>query len=518
MLNVEHLEKVSLDGPWRFQLLDSPAEKVRKKWRARKTKLPVYEHEFEIPSLWSGKRIVLHIGGYESVAVLTLNSKEIGVVDGSLIATEFDITPFIRAGINTLRITIIKATQDDSWRGGATSSVKLYATNHVYIERIATTAGLEKNNTVGTLNIEAHISAISEKPIQSYTLRASIEEFSKVKAAKALKKIGPSESGRALFTMRIPNVSPWSAESPQLYTLQIELLNPQGTIVQIASQKIGFRSILSAGRDLLVNGQPIILYGESHFTAQVLSRDDLREELLEMKRWNFNTLRTSQYSNGACLLDLCDELGFYVIGEANINSRSSTCDDPSYVGALVEGVGRMIQNDIHHPSVVMWASGNESGIGASHKAAAAYARSFDPSRPFHSEAAIQSDGPDKLRTQELRSLGAPAKISAIKAPLGQFKIFNSHFFTDLSGYEITWVVTRAGTRIDSGKVKLPLRSPPRKIVKFTVKSKLLAKADGAGERFITFAISRIASTAWAPKGFEVGWAQFALPSRKGTNY
>ncbi len=517
MLNVEHLEKVSLDGPWHFQLLDSPTEKVRKKWRARKTKLPVYKHEFEIPSLWSGKRIVLHIGGYESVAVLTLNSEEIGFSDGSLIATEFDITPFIRAGINTLRIAIIKATQDNSWRGGITRSVKLYATNQVYIERIATTAGLEKNNATGTLNIEAHISAINEKSIQSYTLRASIEEFSKVKAAKALKKIGPSESGRASFSMRIPNVDPWSAENPKLYMLQIELLNPEGAIVQIVSQKIGFRSILSAGRDFLVNGQPIILYGESHFAHRVLSRDDVREELLEMKRWNFNTLRTSQYSNGACLLDLCDELGFYVIGEANINSHSSTCDGSSYAGALVEGVGRMVQNDIHHPSVVMWSSGNESKIGASHEAAAAYARSFDPSRPFHSEAAIQSDWPDKLRTEELRLLGAPAKINAIKAPLGQFKIFNSHFFTDLSGYEITWALTRAGARIDSGKVKLP-KVAPRKIVKFTVKSKLLAKADGAGERFITFIISRAASTSWAPKGFEVGRAQFALPSRKSTNY
>ena len=107
----------------------------------------------------------------------------------------------------------------------------------------------------------------------------------------------------------------------------------------------------------------------------------MRQDLLELKRWNFNAVRTSHYPNDAAFLDLCDELGFYVVGEANIESHafiSSICNDTKYLSAFVDRVGRMIQQDIHHPSVVMWSLGNESGAGTNHEAAAAYARSFDP--------------------------------------------------------------------------------------------------------------------------------------------
>ena len=486
MLNIEHFEQISLDGTWRFQLLHSPTEKLGKRWASipvpglwtmqepsdvffdkpiyTNTQMPfeehppfvpaenptgVYERDFDVPKSWNGKRIVLQVGGYESVAVVYINGEEVGLSKDSRLAAEFDVTQFVQSGNNVLRIDVVKwsdATfiedQDQWWHGGITRSIKLFATNKVFIERFKSVAGLEKDGTTGTLSIEADLGSLDNLSTDGYTLRASITELPKAKAANlsqtvknfsspkwterdadlkkrsddyfhgkywdgklpadakaAIMENEPWPHGKVILETRIPKVNPWSAEVPNLYTLHIELIDPNGAVIEVSQQRIGFRSILIKGQDFLVNGQPVIFYGINRhdfnrFTGRALTRDDMRQDLLELKRWNFNAVRTSHYPNDAAFLDLCDELGFYVIGEANIESHafiSSICNDTRYLTAFVDRVGRMVQRDIHHPSVVMWSLGNESGAGTNHEAAAAYARSFDPSRPLHYEGGIRGN-------------------------------------------------------------------------------------------------------------------------------
>ena len=508
MLNIEHFEQISLDGTWRFQLLHSPTEKIGKRWASipvpglwtmqepsevffdkpiyTNTQMPfeehppfvpaenptgVYERDFEIPKSWNGKRIVLQVAGYESVALVYINGEEVGLSKDSRLAAEFDVTQFVHSGNNVLRIDVTKwsdATfiedQDQWWHGGITRSIKLYATNKVFIERFKATAGLEKDGSTGTLNIEADLGSLDNLSTDGYTLRASITELPKVKSANLSKTVKnftspkwterdadlkkrsddyfhgkywhgnlpadakaaimenePWPHGKVLLETRISKVNPWSAELPNLYTLHIELIDPQGIVIEVSQQRIGFRSIEIKGQDFLVNGQPIIFYGINRhdfnrFTGRVLTRDDMRQDLLELKRWNFNAVRTSHYPNDAAFLDLCDELGFYVIGEANIESHafiSSICDDTRYLSAFVDRVGRMVQRDIHHASVVMWSLGNESGAGTNHEAAAAFARSFDPSRPLHYEGGIRGNWSG---SHSLTDVIAPMypNISAIK--------------------------------------------------------------------------------------------------------
>jgi beta-galactosidase len=719
MLNIEHFEKVSLDGTWRFQLLKSPTDDSRKRW----SKIPVpglwtmqpesdvffdkpiytnvqmpwdhiapevpelnptgiYERDFDIPASWAKKRIVLHLGGYESVAVIYVNGTAAGLTKDSRLAAEFDITGLIKRGKNTLRIAVTKwsdATyiedQDQWWHGGITRSVKLYATEDVYIERLNTTAGLKADGTTGTLKVEAFIGSINGRSTNGYTLRAFIEELPKVKSAlmsatlrdhtapiwtempehirEAVQKnfFGefwdgniPAESraameeakqpnpGHIVLETTIPKVSAWSAESPALYTLQLELIDPSGAIVEMSSQRIGFRSVVIKGRELLVNGQPIMIYGVNRHdfnrhTGRVLTRDDMRQDLLEMKRWNFNAVRTSHYPNDPAFLDLCDELGFYVIDEANIESHAfydSMSNDPRYASAFVERVGRMVQRDMHHPAVIFWSLGNESGKGKNHEAAAAFARATDPSRPLHYEGAINGDWrgghsltdvvcpmypsiasilsyakspkadrplimceyshamgnsngtlaeywdaiestkglqggfiwefwdhgieqtmpdgtkrsayggdfgetrhdgnfvcdgvvfPDRTAKpvlSEFKALAAPVIISTAKASSGQFSLFNKQFFNDLGAFDIHWSINRNGEVIETGQLNVPKVSP-RKTARFTIKAATLTKADGLGERFITFSVTQKVRTDWAPAHTEVAWNQFALPSRK----
>ena len=721
MLNIEHYEKLSLDGTWRFQLLRRPTDSPRKRWSSipvpglwtmqpesdvffdkpiyTNVQMPfdhvppnvpdenptgIYERDFEIPGSWENKRIVLHLGGYESVALVWVNGDIVGMSKDSRLAAEFDITKFLKGGKNTLRIDVTKwsdATyvedQDQWWHGGITRSVKLYATNDVYIERLYTTAGLKADNSTGTLKVDAYIGSVNDKSNDGYTLRTRIEELPKVKNAAmsgtinyvkapiwtempedlrigskdfftgkywdgampqalhdALRKIEPPTPGRITLETTIPKVAPWSAENPVLYTLHLELLDPHGNVVQISSQRIGFRHVEVKGHDFLVNGQPVIFYGVNRhdfnrFTGRALTRDDMRQDLLELKRWNFNAVRTSHYPNDAAFLDLCDELGFYVIGEANIETHAfydSICNDPRYLGAFVERVGRMVERDIHHPAVVMWSLGNESGVGLNHFAAAAYARAADPSRPLHYEGGIRpgwlknpeltdvvcpmypaissivdyaksskldrplimceyshamgnsngtlaeyweaidkypglqggfiwefwDHGPDQLmpdgttrsayggdygevkhdgnfccdgmvfpdRTakpamHEFKSIAAPAVVRTTKASTGQFTIFNKQFFSDLSDFDLIWTITRDGLNVDAGRVKLPTVGA-RKTGRFTVKSPALLKADGKGERFITFTLLRKSSTAWASASSEIGWNQFPLPSKSNS--
>jgi beta-galactosidase len=718
MLNIEHFEQISLDGTWRFQLLHKPTEKLGKRWASipvpglwtmqepsdvffdkpiyTNTQMPfpqqppfvpeenptgVYERDFDLPKSWSGKRVVLQLGGYESVALIYINGVEVGMTKDSRLAAEFDVTTFVKSGNNVVRIDVTKwsdATfiedQDQWWHGGITRSVKLYATNKVFIERFKSVAGLEKDGTTGTLSIEADLGALDNLPTDGYTLRATITELPKVKSANlsqtvknftspqwterdanlkkrsddyfhgkywhgnlpadakaAIMENEPWPHGKVHLKTRIPKVNPWSAEAPNLYTLHIELLDPNGVVIEVSQQRIGFRSIVIKGQDFLVNGQPVMFYGINRhdfnrFTGRALTRDDMRQDLLELKRWNFNAVRTSHYPNDAAFLDLCDELGFYVIGEANIESHafiSSICDDTKYLTAFVDRVGRMVQRDIHHPSVVMWSLGNESGAGSNHEAAAAFARSFDPSRPLHYEGGIRgnwmgshsltdviapmypsiyaikeyakspkadrplimceyshamgnsngnlaeyweviestrglqggfiwemwdhgpvqtlADGtkrnayggdygeekhdgnfccdgmvfPDrtpKPAMHEFKALAAPVVITAVKAATGQFKVFNKHFFKDLSEYQLQWNISCDGEILDSGVVKLP-KVAPRKFVNFKVSSKKLAKGTSRGERFINFSLVCVASTPWALPMSEVGWSQIALPSQ-----
>ncbi len=508
MLNIEHFEQISLDGTWRFQLLHSPTEKLGKRWASipvpglwtmqepsdvffdkpiyTNTQMPfeehppfvpaenptgIYERDFDVPKSWNGKRIVLQIGGYESVALVYINGQEVGLTKDSRLAAEFDVTQFVQSGNNVLRIDVVKwsdATfiedQDQWWHGGITRSIKLFATNKVFIERFKSVAGLEKDGTTGTLSIEADLGSLDNLSTDGYTLRASITELPKVKAANlsqtvknfsspkwterdadlkkrsddyfhgkywdgklpadakaAIMENEPWPHGKVILETRIPRVNPWSAEVPNLYTLHIELIDPNGAVIEVSQQRIGFRSILIKGQDFLVNGQPVIFYGINRhdfnrFTGRALTRDDMRQDLLELKRWNFNAVRTSHYPNDAAFLDLCDELGFYVIGEANIESHafiSSICNDTKYLTAFVDRVGRMVQRDIHHPSVVMWSLGNESGAGTNHEAAAAYARSFDPSRPLHYEGGIRGNW---MGSHSLTDVIAPMypTINAIK--------------------------------------------------------------------------------------------------------
>ena len=212
-------------------------------------------------------------------------------------------------------------------------------------------------------------------------------------------RLVPPLGGRVTFDLRLPTVEPWSAEEPRRYDLDVDLIAPDGRIVERATVQVGFRRVEVSGVDLLINGRRVLIRGVNRHdfdqrTGRVVSEASMRDDVVAMKRFGLNAVRTSHYPNDPVFLDLCDELGLYVIDEADIEShafQSTLCDDPRYLAQWVSRVARMAIRDRNHPSIIAWSLGNESGHGANHDAAAAWLRRFDPSRPLHYEGAIRWD-------------------------------------------------------------------------------------------------------------------------------
>jgi beta-galactosidase len=416
----------------------------------------VYERSFQVPDEWAGRRVVLSVGAAESVLIVALNGAQIGLSKDSHLAAEFDLTGLLRPGPNDLRLTVVKwsdATfiedQDQWWHGGITRSVTLYATEPTHLADLAVHAGLEADGMTGTLDVEVHVRWGGGVPEPGWRVsaevtgpglpapipmgadvpvapppgrrshagwfagpprRGELDVVSEGGAGMALPPIEATALAQTLGTTRVtagatrlatrvPGIVPWSSERPARYRLATELADPSGRVAERTTTWIGFRTVEVVGNELRINGRAVLIRGVNRHdfdpaTGRVVSAEEMRADLVAMKRFGINTVRTSHYPNDPAFLDLADEIGLYVIDEADIESHAfwgSICDDPRYLPAWVDRVSRMVLRDRNHPSVIAWSLGNESGYGANHDAAAAWVRRLDPGRPLHYEGAIRFD-------------------------------------------------------------------------------------------------------------------------------
>ncbi len=480
--SVDHDDRLALDGRWRFQLLRDPAAAPEGDWREvdvpgcwtmqdvgdhpwytnvqmpfaeRPPNVPahnptgVYVRSFDLPEAWTGRRIVLHVGAAESVLIVTVNGREVGLSKDSNLAAEFDVTDLLGPGENDLSLRVVKWSdasfvedQDQWWHGGITRPVFLYATGAVHIADVRAIGGLADDLRTGTLEFEARVgfagvapepgwrfglrlarrdgSIVAEDTVdaevvdaalasrvtpQDHALKDRIASGEPISAEdearwpELLPRLAPPADGIARWRVEVPDVDRWTPDTPSVYMLTVALRAPSGEVVEETGVRVGFRRVEIRGLDLLVNGvRPYIRGVNRHDfdqnTGRVVTPEQMRADLVLMKRFGFNAVRTSHYPNDPALLDLADELGLFVIDEANIESHAfyqALCDDVRYLPTWVERTARMAIRDKNHPSVILWSLGNESGYGANHDAAAAWLRRYDPSRPLHYEGAIRFD-------------------------------------------------------------------------------------------------------------------------------
>ena len=255
-----------------------------------------------------------------------------------------------------------------------------------------------------TVRVRAAVDHNEGTPLaRGYSVRTWVETL-------AGKRVGPVQ------TMRVPtNESPyiyagnvcdvswnvsginwWTAETPNRYRVMVELLGPENNVVECVPIVTGFRNVEIRGRDLLVNGKRIMIQGVNRHDhhpvrGKAVTLEDMRADIVAMKRHNVNAVRCSHYPSDPRFYDLCDEYGLYVVDEANVESHgfnTSLCHDPRYRNTIMSRITRMVERDKNHPSIIMWSLGNESGYGNVHDAAARWIRSYDPTRVLHYEPAV----------------------------------------------------------------------------------------------------------------------------------
>jgi beta-galactosidase len=406
---IRHTDVVLLDGTWRFQLLDRPDLEPSADWRdisvpgcwtmqdtrdyPRYTNvqmpfpdLPprppadnptgVYERTLDIPASWAGRRIVLQVGAAESVLLVQLNGRDVGISKDSHLAAEFEIDEFVQPGeTSTIRLRVVKwsdATyiedQDQWWHGGITRSVLMYSTPRVYLADVHATTGLADDFTTGTFDLRVEVSFSGERPAPGWSVQASLGGLNLALEADVL-VADRAQPSRVQLRAEVLNVQAWSAEQPRLYPLHVSLQGPAGEVVEEARFQIGFRRVEIKALELLINGRPVLIHGVNRHdfdqhTGRVVTPESIRQDLVQMKQFGFNALRTSHYPNDPVLLDIADELGLYVVAEANVESHAfinSLCNDPRYLSAWVDRVSRLVRRDKNHASVILWSLGNESG-------------------------------------------------------------------------------------------------------------------------------------------------------------
>ncbi len=378
----------------------------------------LYRHAFTIPENWQERQILISFDGVESAFYVWLNGQRVGYSQGSRLPAEFDLTPYARPGANTLAVMVIRWSdgsyledQDHWWMAGIYRGVTLYAPPKTHIFDVFARTELDTDYHDAILRVRAAVN-LNDRPrptpyvheirfplASGYTVAMQLYDAAgqTVFDAPLTRPVLVSDWTRTdvNFTQPIANPHKWTAETPYLYTLVLALKNGEGQTIKAVSCHIGFRQIEIKGRELLINGQPVLLKGVNRHDhddrrGKAVTLESMIADIKLMKQFNFNAVRTAHYPNDSVFYDLCDRYGLYVIDEANIEGHAlynQLPHDPLWANAIFERGQRMVERDKNHPSIILWSLGNESGYGPAHDALAGWIRGYDPTRPLHYEGA-----------------------------------------------------------------------------------------------------------------------------------
>ncbi len=400
---------VDVPGNWTMQGFDRPHyTNVQMPFENNPPFVPeknptgVYRTCFTIPEQWRKRRTVIHFGGGESCYYVYLNGKLVGMAKDSRLPSEFDLSEYLVAGENVLAVMVIRWSdasyvedQDHWWMAGLYRNIYLYCTDNAYIADVFVNASLDKIYKAGLFKIRTTL-GFAEEPKAPSKVRVQLYDASgRAMFSRALEGVVSSsfadKNHMCTLEAKLPNVRPWSAELPVLYTVLVSLLNEKGKVVEVTSVRVGFRNVELKNRQILVNGKPVIFKGVNHhdhdpYKGKTVDRKWLLRDMQLLKSHNFNAVRTCHYPKDPEFYDLCDEYGLYVIDEANVETHANfmtLVQDPCWREAILERGKRMVIRDKNHPCIIEWSLGNESGYSESFGLTADWIRAYDPSRLMH---------------------------------------------------------------------------------------------------------------------------------------
>jgi len=367
----------------------------------------LYQQQFSIDQV-DGVEYFLNFEGVDSCFYVYLNKQFVGYSQVTHSTSEFDITKYVQNGVNSLMVMVLKWCDgtylecQDKWRlSGIMRDVYILSRPKERIQsyRINTTFDPMLNYAM----IEVLLKTTADVCIKLYDATGQL--------------LFQSPKGKEKVTFKVATPFLWNAEKPYLYRMTLE------TEQEIIGEKIGIRTIKVTRGCVLINGVPVKFKGVNRHdsnpkSGSYVTKEDMLEDLLLMKQHNINAIRTSHYPNAPQFLELCDELGFYVIDEADIESHGSveashtTDHNGDYSGialvanikfyekAILDRIDLLITRDINRPSVIMWSMGNESGYSKAFEKAAKYIKAHDMSRLVHYQSMHELEGVEKALDSE----------------------------------------------------------------------------------------------------------------------
>ena len=362
-----------------------------------------YRRSLRIPADWDGKQVVARFGSVTSCIYLYVNGQFVGYSEDSKVATEFDITPFVKAGEDNLIAFQVFRWCDGSWcedqdfwrlTGVARDSYLYACDKDAHINDLRIVTSLDDNYDKGVLHV---MGTLPGDAAISYQLLD----------ADGRSILSASAKNGALEALDL-DVNHWTAETPYLYTLIAKVYPKTGVKkgvnlyapepVEVITQKVGFRRIEIKNAQLLVNGKPILIKGADRHELDpdggyVVSRERMIQDIQIMKRLNINAVRTCHYPDDPVWYDLCDEYGIYMTAEANQEShgfgygKDAEAKKPLFAKQILERNQNNVRAHFNHPAIIVWSLGNETVNGPNFEAAYDWVKAEDKSRPCQWEQA-----------------------------------------------------------------------------------------------------------------------------------
>ena len=362
-----------------------------------------YRRSFNIPDIWNGKEIFLKLGSVRSAFYLWINGEFVGYSQGSKTPAEFNITAHSNLGTNNISVEVYRFSDgsylegQDTWRvSGLERDVSIYARNKTRISDFFVNADLDSTYNNGLFSIKVDI---LNELVSNDTITVKARLVDPVKRNKILfdsiRTISIDSTSSVHIESIIKRVKKWSAEEPNLYQLELSLLNNTGELIEATTQQVGFRKIEIKEGELLINGKSIMFRGVNRhewdpYSGRSISEESMKMDIQLMKQHNINAVRNSHYPNQERWYELCNEYGLYVIDEANIeahgmrfhdNSFEQITNDTLWTAQWLDRGNRMFERDKNQPSIIMWSMGNEAGDGQNFKKLYQMLKDKDSSRP-----------------------------------------------------------------------------------------------------------------------------------------
>ena len=396
----------------------------------------IYRRSFHLEKKEEGKQYLLRFDGVSSAFDVWVNGKHLGYSKVSRLGSSFDATAILREGENRICVRVYQWSdgsylecQDMWWFSGIFREVNLISLPEKGMKDVTVYADYRYESGSGKLQLKVDL-GIERSSLQeddtldeesgsqedSSSITVLLKDQADTPLFRERVRFAKGEAGRLSvnFVKELETVHPWSAEDPYLYELEIAL-ERDGAIVDAVTMPVGFRSIEVKGENFLVNGKAILLNGVnmhdfSPTGGLTVEKGDVEQDLLRMKRCNINAIRCSHYPKASWFYSLCDQYGFYVIDEADLETHGFEWieryewlnDLKSWEGAFCDRAVRMVKEHRNHPSIIMWSLGNESSVGQNFVKMAEAIRALDRSRLIHYESDAKADIADVYSTMYTR--------------------------------------------------------------------------------------------------------------------